>query len=219
MEPPWACGTVLARLPPVPGSHEILANLRTIAHETAWVSGVWHAVALLVIVVVLAGFRPKRRTAAASLGLPLASVSVVGWAFDNPFNGAVFAALSVALAGLSLGASTATTALGCRWAVMLGTLLLAFGWVYPHFLEDAPWFAYLYSAPLGSIPCPTLSAVVGVALLADGFGARGWRLALALAASFYSLFGMFRLGVAMDSLLLLGGLGLMVQHVQASGRP
>jgi hypothetical protein len=209
---------MLARTLVMPDADEILSTLRLITNDVAWLSGVWHVVAGTIIVVLLAGFRAKRRTAAASLSIPLASVSIVALAFENPFNGAVFAALSVLLAGLAFRASTATVTQGSRWAVILGSLLIVFGWVYPHFLDNSPWFAYLYSAPMGAIPCPTLSAVVGVALFADGFGANAWRLTLAFAALFYSVFGIFRLGVAIDGLLLLGGLGLIAQHLQGSGR-
>ena len=209
---------MLARTLGMPSSHEILSNLRLITHDVAWLSGVWHVIAAMALAVLLAGFHPKRRTAAASLSIPLASVSIVALVFENPFNGAVFAALSVLLAALAFRASTATATLGSRWAVISGSVLIAFGWVYPHFLERSPWFVYLYGAPLGAIPCPTLSAVVGVALVADGFGAGAWRLTLASAALFYSVLGIFRLGVAIDSLLLLGGVGLIVQHLQSSGR-
>jgi hypothetical protein len=205
---------MFAETPVMPASHEILSNLRLISHEVAWLSAIWHAVAAITIVVLLAGFRPKRRTAAASLSMPLASVSIVALASENPFNGAVFAALSILLAGLAFGASTATATLGSPWALILGSLLIAFGWIYPHFLEPSHWFAYLYSAPMGTIPCPTLSAVVGAALVADGFGARAWRLTLAISALLYSAMGIFRLGVAIDALLLLGAFGLIGQHLQ-----
>lgn len=200
---------------PAPG--EILHGLRSIASQAAWLSVLWHIVVAVTIAALLAGFRPRRRTAAASLSVPLASVSIVAFAFENPFNGAVFAVLALLLAGLASGASTARVTLGSRWAVVLGSLLFAFGWVYPHFLENAPWFAYLYSAPLGAIPCPTLSAVVGVALIGDGLGTGPWRLTLAVAALFYAVFGMFRLGVVMDSVLLLGGVALLAEgrHLQA----
>lgn len=201
---------------PTPG--EILLGLRSITNQAAWLSVLWHVVAAIAIAAVLAGFRPKRRTAAASLSVPLASVSIAAFAFDNPFNGAVFAVLAIVLAGLALGASTATVTAGSRWAVVLGSLLIAFGWVYPHFLENAPWFAYPYRAPLGAIPCPTLSAVVGAALIGDGVGASRWRLTLAVAALFYSVFGMLRLGVVIDAVLLLGAIGLVGQHLQDRGR-
>jgi hypothetical protein len=104
--------------------------------------------------------------------------------------------------------------LGERWAVALGALLVAFGWIYPHFLEREGWFVYLYAAPLGVIPCPTLSALVGGTLIAGGFGLGAWRLILALAASFYAVFGVLRLGVFIDAVLFAGALGLLVQYVR-----
>ena len=202
----------------MPVSEEILSGLRLIANDMVWLSGVWHVVVGITIAALLAGFRPTGRTAAVSLSVPLASVSIVALAFENPFNGAVFAVLALLLAGLAWRASTERVRLGSGWAAVLGSLLIGFGWVYPHFLENKPWFVYLYAAPLGAIPCPTVAVVVGAALLADGFGARAWRLTLAFTALFYSVFGTFRLGVAIDSLLLLGGVGLMAQHLQGRGR-
>jgi hypothetical protein len=80
--------------------------------------------------------------------------------------------------------------------------LVAFGWIYPHFLETGTWTAYLYAAPLGLIPCPTLSAVAGAAIILDGLGSRGWPMTLAVGGAFYGLFGWLRFGVTIDLALL-----------------
>ena len=46
------------------------------------------------------------------------------------------------------------------------------------------------------------------------FGLGAWRLVLALAASFYAVFGALRLGVVIDAVLFAGAVGLLVQYVQ-----
>lgn len=91
-----------------------------------------------------------------------------------------------------------------------GAGLAAFGRVYPHFLEGGH-VRYLYAAPLGLVPCPTLALVVGLTPMLRGLESRGWTLTLAVASLFYGLFGWFRLGVAMDGALLLGALLLSVR--------
>jgi hypothetical protein len=47
--------------------------------------------------------------------------------------------------------------------------------------------------------------------MVDAFELRSWRLLLSLAASFYAIFGVLRLGVLADAVLLCGALGLLVQ--------
>jgi hypothetical protein len=53
-------------------------------------------------------------------------------------------------------------------ATAIGVSMIAFGWLYPHFLESHPATTYLFAAPTGVIPCPTLSLVIGFALLSGG---------------------------------------------------
>jgi hypothetical protein len=210
---------LLASFLVMPSAEEILHGLHTIANAAIAVSIGWHVALGVAVVAILAGARLTNRSLAAVLSAPLASVSLLAFAFENPFNGAVFALLAVGLAGLAMRASPGSVALGRPWAIALGGLSLAFAWIYPHFLEGADWFVYLYAAPLGAIPCPTLSAVIGIALIADGFGLGAWRLPLAAAALFYSLFGVLRLGVVIDAVLFAGALGLVVQYLQERVNP
>jgi hypothetical protein len=101
--------------------------------------------------------------------VPLASVSAFAWPAHNPFNGALFALLSAALIAEAAAARDGRRASGgARWSRHLGLARIAFGWVYPHFLLDRQVAMYLFAAPLGLIPCPTLSAVIGIALCVDG---------------------------------------------------
>jgi hypothetical protein len=77
---------------------------------------------------------------------------------------------------------------------------------------------YLYASPTGLIPCPTLSAVVGVGLVVEGLGSRGWSLILVGGGILYGLFGWLRLGVGMDAVLLVGALTLAVAARVRFGR-
>jgi hypothetical protein len=90
--------------------------------------------------------------------------------------------------------------------VVSGSLLFVFGWVYPHFLETRSILTYLYAAPTGLIPCPTLSTVIGLSLILGGLGSRAWSLTLGFAGIFYGVFGAAWLGVTIDWFLAVGAL-------------
>jgi len=198
----------------MPSSSEILASLGRIANQASVVAIAWHVVVGLAVVSLIVGFKPNQRTAALLLSVPLASVSLTAWSFGNPFNGAVLAVATLVLAGLASLGATQPARTDQRWALVVGILLVAFAWVYPHFLVERSALAYLYAAPLGILPCPTLALVSGAALCGGGLVGGAWRLSLAGFAAFYALFGMLRLGVLIDGFLLLGAIGLIVQDVQ-----
>lgn len=65
---------------------------------------------------------------------------------------------------------------------------------------------WLYAAPTGIIPCPTLSIVIGFTLILGGLRSRSWCLVLTTVGLFYGFFGAVRLGVKIDGILLLGAL-------------
>jgi hypothetical protein len=203
----------------MPESNEILAGLTRIANEEVLISFLWHAVVALSATALLLGARPRSRTAALALILPLVSVSVMAWRYANPFNGAVFAAIAVVLTWLAIRAPTRVLALRAPWSFAIGSTLIAFGWVYPHFLEGRAAATYLMAAPLGTIPCPTLSLVTGAALLVDGLASRAFRFVLGSVATFYALFGALRLGVWIDLVLLAGALALLAQEMRQLLRP
>jgi hypothetical protein len=196
----------------MPSSKEILLGLARIATDATAVSIGWHVALAATAAALSLGWRPEKRHAAAALSAPLASVAIVAFAFGNPFNGAAFSLLAAALAVLASRSRPGAVELRADWSAVLGSILIVFGAVYPHFLGDASWVTYLYAAPLGAIPCPTLSVVIGAALIAGGFQLGWWRLALGLAGCFYAIFGVVRLGVTLDVFLLCGALGLLVQY-------
>lgn len=197
----------------MPAQHEILANLTRIANEATPVAIAWHWLLAVAAAAFAFGVRPSRRAGALALSLPVASVGLVGWVWGNLFNGSVFALAAIVLAVLAWRSEPGRIALGPTWAVALGAALVAFGWTYPHFLETESGLVYFYSAAMGTLPCPTLSLVIGLSLLIDSPGSRAWRLVLAGIGTFYGLFGVLRLGVTIDVALTLGALCLAAQEL------
>ena len=194
----------------MPERQAILEGLTRIANDGAAFATAWHAVLTAVVVALLAGWRPSNRRAGRWLAVPLASVSVFAWGAHNPFNGTIFAVLALVLVGLAaLGSAEPVTGSG-RGVQAAGMALVAFGWVYPHFLVGRPWSDYAFAAPLGLIPCPTLSVVIGLSIVGRGLGNRAWCWALAAAGVFYAVFGVARLGVWLDVPLLIGAVVLVM---------
>jgi hypothetical protein len=179
-------------------------GLELIARQFSSVAIGWHLALGAVLLALAAGWRPKPR-AAALLAAPAISVGVLAAATRNPFNACAFLALGMAL--LAIGATlraprvTTTSSPVVRAA---GVALVAFGWLYPHFLESGATWRYLVAAPLGTIPCPTLSFLCGITLLGNGFESRAWRLILGGASLFYGLFGVAKLHVFIDAGLVAG---------------
>jgi predicted lysophospholipase L1 biosynthesis ABC-type transport system permease subunit len=87
---------------------------------------------------------------------------------------------------------------------LLGAFLVAFGWAYPHFLTTDHWTTYLYAAPFGLLPCPTLSAVIGLTLMLGMLRSKAWSVTVAAAGLIYGAMGVFGLGVTLDYGLLIG---------------
>lgn len=197
----------------MPTPEQILADLGFIANTRILFAILWHAALGVFAVALLVGYAPKARPAAVFLSLPIASASLFAWLHANPFNGFVLAAVAVALIAVGLQLRSGPIGFGPFWARILGVLLFGFAWVYPHFLESGG-LHYLYAAPLGLLPCPSLSAAVGLALVMGGLGSRLWSWLLAAAGLFYGFFGFFRLGVHIDAALIAGSLALVVQGLQ-----
>jgi hypothetical protein len=218
--PGWHVDRIdVAREVTMPTPTEILAGLTRIANDAFGLAVAWHLAIAVALVALAAGWRPSRRLAGALLALPAASASALAFGFGNPFNGAMFAALAAALLGLALRLDGRAAGTGPTWATAIGAAMILFGWVYPHFLVDKPALAYLYGAPTGLVPCPTLSLTIGFALVAGGLGSRAWSLTLAAAGLFYGAFGAARLGVTLDIGLLAGAIGLALLVVRPQSSP
>jgi hypothetical protein len=205
----------------VPSPAEILEGATRAANDSLLLGLLWHLTTLAAAVALARGWRPSRRSAGLCLVVPLLSVSAVSWVHGNPFNGTVLLVAAAVLGGIAFRLPGEAVRLGPRWTSIAGIFLVALGWIYPHFLEAGPAWLYLVAAPLGVVPCPTLCAVIGWSLLADGFGSRAWATALAALGLFYGIFGAVRLGVGIDLLLAAGAMGLLALplRIRTPARP
>ena len=194
----------------MPSSEAILGGLTAIANDWRELAVGWHLLAAGAIVGMCAGWRPTNRAMALLLILPLISVSAMAWSSANPFNAATFAALALVLGSIASRIGSRPVRLSQPWLVVPGALLLMFASVYPHFLHARTWAEYIYAAPLGLIPCPTLSAVIGITLILGLLESRTWSLTVAVIGLAYGAIGIFRLGVRIDVVLLAGAAALAV---------
>jgi hypothetical protein len=200
----------------MPDAERILSDLTQIARDGLAFAMLWHAAAVLALWALGRGWRPSGRTVAHLMLAPFVSVAIFAGVYGNPFNASVFGAAVLVLLALSMRVPRGDVAAFHPRLSLLGAFMLAFAWVYPHFLEDRSPLVYLYAAPLGLLPCPTLAAAVGFALLGDGFGSRAFGMTLATLGVFYGLFGAIRLGVHIDLILAAGALalGLAVRNLR-----
>ncbi len=190
----------------MPSPREILDGLTAIANESRSAAIGWHVLLAMLLLKIADRRRPSNQMVAILLVLPLISVSVLAWASGNPFNGIVFAVLSVALAAVGARLSTDPVRLAPAALALPGSLLVAFAACYPHFVHAESWTAYLYASPLGLVPCPTLAAIAGLALLLNLLESRIWSAIVAAAGVFYGAVGVMRLDVRIDAALLAGAL-------------
>jgi hypothetical protein len=194
----------------MPTPDQILAGLSSIANDWSLLAIAWHLYYGAIAVLLLLGRRPSRRLTGVLLSVPLLSVSGLAWGTGNPFNGAFFAISAIALIVIAARLPRESIQIAPTWMVVTGTVMLLFGWAYPHFLNSASPLAYLYAAPTGLIPCPTLSATIGLALVANGVGSPAWMRVLGVTGLFYGVFGAARLGVWIDTALLLGAISILI---------
>ena len=186
----------------------ILDAASAIANEWQGVAAAWHVIYVAIVVLIL--YRAISRAAvAACLAVSALSVAVLAWWSGNPFNTSVFAVAGIVMLRLAAKMRSTPILLGSRWQVVAGLLLVAFGAVYPHFLAATSWTAYLYQAPLGLIPCPTIAAMAGVTLMTDGFQSKAWSGGMALLTIFYGLIGVLVLGVLIDVVLIAAAVTLL----------
>lgn len=188
----------------MPSSSEILSHLSFLSQSYIWLAVLWHLAVFAVLT--RKGWRPKQRHAAQILLLPLMSVSVLGWIHGNPFQGLAFLILTFVLGIISFRLGNRPVSLHRKWTFPVGVAVLLYALVYPHFLQTDSLWLYLIAAPVGVVPCPTLSLILGFSLLFQGFYSRLWSLVAAAAGIFYGLFGILRLGVWLDLGLLLAAL-------------
>lgn len=187
----------------MPAPEDILVGLAEIANSRREFAIIWHVYFAILAAVLAVGMRPTKSISGVLLVLPLFSVGFLAWRTGNPFNGTVFILAGAILSVIALRFSRTPIEIGSRWMVSAGALMFIFGWTYPHFLDTSSYVPYVYAAPTGLIPCPTLSIIIGSTLIVDGLGSGAWSLVLGATGVFYGVFGAFVLGVTLDLVLLI----------------
>lgn len=195
----------------MPSKAEILSGLYALANDYWGVAMLWHVILLILMLLFLRNWRPSNRLMAILSSFPLFSVSLFAWISGNPFNGALFIVFAGLLMIWGLRLDHNPVSPGSSWFSAIGIMVFFFGLVYPHFLETSSYFTYLYAAPVGLIPCATLSTVIGVAIIFNGYLSFRWSLGLLLMGLFYGFVGVFRLGVMIDLVLIAGALVLLLE--------
>lgn len=186
----------------MPDRQRILDSLGVIANEGLLAAVAWHVLIASVLLALFVGWRPTKRGAALLLVVPLLSVSLVAATYGNPFNALFVGVGGLALLALGARLPRVPVTRGNPVQVLAGIFGIAVGLGYPHFLTAHSPAIYLVAAPVGLLPCPTLAAVIGFALLTGGLHSRGWSAMLAALGLFYGVFGTFRLDVWLDSTLM-----------------
>jgi len=207
----------------MPTSEQLLFGLKEIANQWRLLAMIWHAYFGAIGIALLLGVRPPRRASGFLLALPLLSVSVVAWLSSNPFNGLAFGLLFLLVAYYSIKLPCERPRMSPLIIRIPGIILFVFGWIYPHFLDTTSFLPYLYSAPTGLIPCPTLSIVIGLFLILGSLDSKALSFTLSAAGLFYGIVGVFKLGVTIDLVLLLGAIVILstlnrIRSTLASGR-
>jgi len=194
----------------MPSVEQILLGLRETTNMWRTFAILWHVVFGVFSIALVVGWRPRKRTAGILLALPLLSVNVFAWLSSNPFNGIMFALVGVLLVIFAFKLPSDHVQRAPIWQLIPGTLLILFGWAYPHFLDSSSVFTYAYAAPSGLIPCPTLSIVIGFTLVLNRLQSRAYSLTLGIAGLLYGITGVAQLGVIIDLVLLAGALLVVV---------
>ena len=200
-------------------SEEIVAGLQTIVNNNVLIATLWHIAIYGLIISLSFQWNPSNKLMAILFCLPVISVSILAWFAGNPFNGTLFAILATLIIIFGLKASSQPIIVSQVTFLVIGILMIAFALLYPHFLESDSIVKYLYASPVGLIPCPTLSLLIGFALVFNGFGSNALTISLIVYGLFYGLFGVFRLGVTLDIGLIIGTVTLIVKFIVSIRRP
>ncbi|MEK6795262.1 MAG: hypothetical protein AABZ39_10820 [Spirochaetota bacterium] len=199
----------------MPNKEVILSGLAGIASQYSTVAIAWHIAIYVFILLLVIGLRPPKRLSSIMATMPLLSVAVFAFLAKNPFTAIVLGAASLLLMMFGILMPKGKVKVAINPNLFLGIPMLLYGLVYPHFLENIQFFQYAIMAPVGLVPCPTLSTVIGLALFMNAFGSKKWPITLSVFGLFYGLFGVFRLGVMLDIGLILGSIGLLISAIIA----
>jgi hypothetical protein len=191
---------------------EILNGLQTIVDNQSLIAILWHIALYFLIICFFVNWHPTNRILGILVCLPVISVSMLAWYYGNPFNGAMFTILAILILIFSFRTSGMRITFSTWPFITIGIIMIAFGFVYPHFTRVNSAFEHLYTSPFGLIPCPTLSVLIGIILLFNALDSPAISLSLIVFGLFYGLFGVFKLGVAIDLFLLIGSITLLLKQ-------
>lgn len=194
-------------------SEDIISGLQSIVNDYSAIAILWHVVFYILIAALLAKWEPSNRMFGLFLSLPLLSVAILAWLSGNPFNGSVFSIASILILIFGYKANSQPLNYSQLAFIITGIVMIIFGLVYPHFTNTDSIFKYLYASPLGLIPCPTLSILIGFTLLYNGFGSQSLTLTLIVLGLFYGIFGVLKLAVYLDLFLLFGTVSLLIKYI------
>jgi hypothetical protein len=192
---------------------DILQGLETIANQYVWIATLWHILFYSLIIALIAKWEPSNKLLGILLCIPLLSVALLAFINGNPFNGTIFSIITLLMLFFITRGSGGPIETSKTIFLIIGIAMVAYGLIYPHFLETNTFFKYLYAAPTGLVPCPTLSVLIGFVLIYNGFGASAVNLVFIIAGLFYGLFGAFKLGVTLDAGLIIGSVTLLVKYL------
>jgi hypothetical protein len=196
----------------MPKTEEILAGLQTIVDNQSILAGIWHIALYFLIICFFINWHPTNKILGILVCMPVISVAILAWYYGNPFNGAMFSILAILILIFAFRATGVRISFSTWPFMIIGMIMIAFGFIYPHFTRADSVSEYLYASPFGLIPCPTLSVLIGIILLFNSLGSPAISLSLIVFGLFYGLFGVFKLGVAIDLFLLIGSISLLLKQ-------
>ncbi len=197
----------------MPKTEEILTGLQRIVDSYSTFAFIWHMVFYVLIGALLLRWQPSNKLLSIAICLPVVSVALFAWLTGNPFNGMLFSLLAVLIVIFGSGTSGQPVQTSSLVFAGIGIAMIAFGLVYPHFVNHDSFLKYLYDSPVGLVPCPTLSVLIGFLLLYNGFGSQSLSLTFIVFGLFYGVFGVFKLGVYLDIFLIFGSLSLLAKYI------
>jgi hypothetical protein len=197
----------------MPKTEEIIDGLQAIVNKYSSFAIIWHAVFYILLAAIIAGWQPSNTILGVLICLPLLSVAVFAWLSGNPFNGMLFSILAILPVIFGFTTSDQTINFSQVPFMIVGIIMIIFGLVYPHFIRTGSFLKYLYASPVGLIPCPTLSIIIGFLLLYSGFGSQSLTLALIVFGLFYGVFGVLKLAVYPDIFLIFGTITLLIRYL------
>jgi hypothetical protein len=197
----------------MPKADEIISGLQSVVDANSPLAIIWHVVFYILITALMLHWKPSDRLFGLLLTIPLLSVAVLAWSSGNPFNGTFFSAITLMIFIFALKTDIHPVSFSPPPFMVIGLIMICFGLVYPHFIKPDSFLGYLYTSPLGLIPCPTLSILIGFVLLFNGFGSQAITLTFVIFGLFYGVFGVLKLAVYPDLFLLFGTISLLIRYL------